>query len=285
MEKRLSHRRSDLERVCGFSSAKFTGVNLFFTLLIGAVLFAIIYGVLLIFRDGSCIWIEMFFHGGEGKRSTIPYFTVFLGCWALAMLLVKMAKLRTQQKALQLKILPEDPNFVLTCATAKTILDNINRLVEDPGRFILLDRINRAIENMRNVEDVSALAECLNTQANNDDEYLSSSYTVCKGFIWAIPVLGFIGTVLGLSSAVGGFGTVVREGGSDPARLISELGNVTGGLSIAFETTFIALVLALIIQLLMTAVLHREELFLDACADYCHKNLISKARSVPVEKM
>ena len=97
--------------------------------------------------------------------------------------------------------------------------------------------------------------------------------------VWAIPVLGFIGTVIGLSTAVGGFGTVVAQG-ADIEQLKSSLGGVTGGLAVAFETTLIALVAALFVQLVMTFVQNKEELFLDDCADYCHRNLIAKMKNV-----
>ena len=278
-EVRLSRRSSDIECILGFSSQKFTSVNYVFTFILGTLLFAIVYGILSIFHDGSCVWIEMFFHGGADNRSSIPYFIVFLGSWSLAIVFVKYMKLKAQRKVLSLDILPKDPQFVLTSATAKYILDNINRLVANPREFVLLDRICRALTNLKNLGNVSAVAECLNTQGENDEGLLTSSYIVLKGYIWAIPVLGFIGTVLGLSGAIGGFGKVVKGGTSDPAELIQSLGGVTGGLSIAFETTLIALVFALAIQLMMTFVNHKEEQFLDECSDYCHRNIISKIKS------
>lgn len=278
--KKLSRKLSDIECICGFKSKKFTDVNTILSFIAGALLTALFYLILSFFREKKFWAIEMFFHGGAEKRSIIPYFTVFLGCWALAILLLKLQKLFVQRKALELNLLPDDNAFVLTCATARTILEKMNLTVSNPKDFVLLDRIQRALVNLKNLGNVSAVAECLNTQAQNDEDYLSSTYTVLKGFIWAIPVLGFIGTVLGLSEAIGGFGGVVKKGVSDPQELIPALGNVTGGLSTAFETTLIALVMALIIQLLMTWVLNREELFLDECSDYCHRCLISKIKSI-----
>ena len=62
--------------------------------------------------------------------------------------------------------------------------------------------------------------------------------------------------------------------------LPAESAAVNALFSVAFETTLIALVFALIIQLLMTVVLNREETFLDECSDYCHRNIISKLKSV-----
>ena len=281
-EGQISRKLSDVESLCGFRSKKFTYVNPFFSHLVGTAIFALIYLSLSFFR-GHHWAADMFFHGGREHRSMIPYFTVFLGCWALAMLLIKMQKLHVQRMVLKLNLLPDDTAFVLTCATARTILEKINLTVSDPADFVLLDRIQRALVNLKNLGNVSAVAECLNTQAKNDEEYLAGSYTILKGFIWAIPVLGFIGTVLGLAGAMGDFGALINKGVT-PQELFAALGNVTGGLSVAFETTLIALVIALLIQLLMTLVLNREELFLDECSDYCHRYLISRIKSLDLAK-
>ena len=280
-QKQISRKLSDIECICGFKSQKFTYVNLVFSFFAGALIFGMIYLVLSSFRNRGWGWaIDMFFHGGKQNRSLIPYFTVFLASWALAILLIKLQKLHVQRKVLELNLLPDDSAFVLTGATARIILEKINLMVSNPSDFVLLDRIQRALVNLKNLGNVSAVAECLSRQAQNDEDFLRSSYTLLKGFIWAIPVLGFIGTVLGLSSAIGGFGEMIGKGVENPQKLVSALGNVTGGLSIAFETTLIALILALIIQLLLNWVLNREELFLDECSDYCHRNLISRIKSL-----
>ncbi len=277
----LSRADSDIENLCGFSSGKFTGAGVVFTFILGVIFWVIFYLPLyFVHRDNPDNQVvAMFFHGGAENRSTIPYYTLFLTCWALAMLLVKYLKLRTQRKALALRIIPDEPDFVLTSATAAEVLNRINVLVENPQEFVLFDRISRALQNLKNLGDVNTVSECLNTSARNDDEFLGGSYTVLKGFIWAIPVLGFIGTVLGLAEAVGGFGRVVAAG-AGIEELKSALGGVTNGLSVAFETTLIALIAALIVQLLMTFLISREELFLDECADYCHQSVISRIRSI-----
>lgn len=282
MSKKLSWAKSDIENICGFHGKKFTRVNFIFTFIIGVLLTAIFYLLLMPMRGKGIQMVDMFFHGGEENRSVIPYFTVFLACFSFAILIIKNLKLKVQRKALAVNILPMDSNFALSPVTAREILDNMYLKVDQPGKFILFDRMERAISNLKNLGSVSAVAECLKNQADNDDNCLSSSYTVLKGFIWAIPVLGFIGTVIGLAEAVGGFGAVVARG-ADIEMLKSSLGGVTSGLAIAFETTLIALVLALLIQLYMTFTLNKEEVFLDDCADYCHRNIISKMRSINLQ--
>ena len=95
--------------------------------------------------------------------------------------------------------------------------------------------------------------------------------------VWAIPVLGFIGTVQGLSSAISTFTKTLASSG-DLAAIKANLQGVTGGLATAFETTLVALVMALILQLFLNALQKRETDFLDECNDYCHQHVISKLR-------
>ena len=76
-----------------------------------------------------------------------------------------------------------------------------------------------------------------------------TSFIFVSTLIWAVPVLGFIGTVLGLARAVSNFGALA---GGDKLSFEAVLPQVTGGLATAFETTLIALVMALILQLFST---------------------------------
>ena len=277
---KLNWNRSDFERKFTFDSKKYTGVNSVFSFIMAIVFSVAFYGLLYACSQfGEFAKINMFFHGGPEQRSTIPYFIVFLSSWSMAILFIKSRKLALQQKALTLDIVPQDVDFVLAPNSASQIMNEMYEKVDDPLKFLLLNRVARSISNLKNIGRISDVAEGLGAQAENDENYLESTYTLIKGFIWAIPVLGFIGTVLGLSEAIGGFGKVVSQG-ADLDKLKDSLGGVTAGLSIAFETTLIALIFALIIQLVLTMLKKREEDFLDECSDYCHRNIISKLKTV-----
>ena len=277
-ERKLNWERSDIENKFGFHGKKYTGVNFFFSLLLGIVFGLAFYGALYpFFRRGDIQIVNMFFHGGPQNRSIIPYFIIFLSSWSLAILFIKSRKLAFQKKALTLDLVPQDPDFVLAASSAEPILESMIDKVNDPKQFLLLNRIQRAISNLKNIGKAAIVPDVMAAQAENDENYIESTYTLIKGYIWAIPVLGFIGTVLGLSEAIGGFGKVVSQG-ADIDKLKSSLSGVTAGLAVAFETTLIALVAALIIQLLLTMLKKQEEDFLDECSDYCHRNILSRLR-------
>ena len=83
-------------------------------------------------------------------------------------------------------------------------------------------------------------------------------YVVPRYINWAIPILGFIGTVLGISLAAEGIQSIVGNRGS-LSDLSSELGDAIAPLGIAFDTTLIALSLSVFLTLLQTALQRWED--------------------------
>jgi biopolymer transport protein ExbB/TolQ len=270
----LNWTRDDIEQRIGFKGGKYTDTNNRLSLMMAIVLTCIAYM--------SFYAINLYGVGQNTMarfidRGITPYFIVFFSAWALSILAIKNSKLAFQRKALALRVVPESREFSLAPGSAIDVLDRMRGLVDDPKHFVLLNRIERALSNLNNMGMVADVSEVLRSQAENDEDHMDSSYSLLRGFIWGIPILGFIGTVLGLSTAIGRFGQVVGAGDAIET-LQSSLQEVTGGLAIAFDTTLIALVAALIIQLILTAVRKREESFLDACRDYCHSHIISRLR-------
>ncbi len=274
----LNFQELDPEAKVGLTPQKYTAVSALWTFFLGLLFTAIFYGALYpLHLQHKWQMIDMFFHGGVENRSSIPYFTMFLTCWCLAFLFVKWRKLAAQRKALTLNFTPADSRFVITRLIAGPLVNQLHQRVYQSEKFMLFWRIECALNGLDNLGHVSEVSAVMNDLAENDANLVESSYTLTKGLIWAIPVLGFIGTVLGLSQAVGGFGSVVSSG-ADLETLKDALGGVTSGLGTAFETTLIALVAALIVQLLMTLLMRKEEEFLDDCSTYCYSNVTSKLK-------
>ena len=267
----LSFDKSDIERRICFPAGQHTSAGPLLAPVGAAVLTVAFYMILTLFPDA-------YFAQSFTERSAVPYVIVFFTAWSVMILLVKQGKLALQRKALSLSLLPrDDPGFVLTPDSVELVLRKLYVSVDDPKHFLLTRRIQTALSNVRNMGRIGDVDDVLRSQAENDEAGCESSYTVLRGMIWAIPVLGFIGTVWGLSQALGSFGAVLT-GASEIGQLRSALQNVTGGLSTAFETTLQGLVAALCIHMWMTMVLRREEKFLDACKDYCQKNIVGRLR-------
>ena len=113
------------------------------------------------------------------------------------------------------------------------------------------------------------------SQSEIDANAVDSSYTLLKVFIWAIPILGFIGTVIGISSAVGGFSGALDQA-QDISVLKESLNGVTQGLATAFDTTLIALVMSMLVMFPTSSIQKSEEDLLNWVDEYCNENLIKR---------
>lgn len=271
----LSWSRQDVEQRLGLRGARFTRVNSRLTFLMAAAATVAFYAAL---TPLAATRVAAMFT----ERGMTPYFISFFTFWALAILLVKWRKLALQRKSLLYRVVPEDHGFVLSATTVDLVFDRMYATVDEPSKFILFNRIVVALSNLRNLGRVTDVDEILRSQAEHDESIMETSYSLLVGFVWAIPVLGFIGTVLGLSQAIGGFGAVLGES-QEVSQIAGSLRTVTGGLATAFETTLEALVAALTIQILLTFLRKSEEEFLDDCAEYCQRHVVNRLRMTPFE--
>ena len=69
-------------------------------------------------------------------------------------------------------------------------------------------------------------------------ERLHQSFATIRTITWAIPIVGFLGTVIGITMAIANV---------TPEQLDSSLGDVTRGLSVAFDTTALALGMSIVL--------------------------------------
>lgn len=99
----------------------------------------------------------------------------------------------------------------------------------------------------------------LQQQAISDEESVRAGYTLIRTFVWALPVLGLIGTVVGVAFAVGGFAQFLGGDIEDVAVIKRNLVGVTSGLSYAFLTTLHGLLTSLLLMLSASALQTREE--------------------------
>ena len=131
----------------------------------------------------------------------------------------------------------------------------VQRWVKDSEAAVQthIDRIRSLIHPHEQVEDRLQFL-----WRRHDESFLIPRYVT-----WAVPVLGFIGTVLGISLAADGIrGLIASESGL--SGLSSELGSAIAPLGIAFDTTLIALSLSVFLTLFLALVQRSEERTLTA---------------------
>ena len=123
-----------------------------------------------------------------------------------------------------------------------------------PGkRRMLLQRVHRVAlylqstraQNLQGVMDVNRDLSAL------DADRLSGQFALVRYIVYLMPVIGFVGTVWGIGSALGGISEALPSV-TDLEGFTSKLGVATSSLQVAFDTTFLALVLSRLLTLLLT---------------------------------
>ena len=182
----LNYQELDPEAKFGLVPKKFTAVSALWTFFLGLIFTGVFYGCLYpLHIQHKYQMVDMFFHGGMENRSTIPYYTMFLTCWCLAFLFVKWRKLKVQRKALSINLTPVDSRFVITRQIASPLVNQLHKRVFQSEKFMLFWRIERTLNCLDNIGHVSDVSAMMNDLAENDENWVESSYTLTKGLIWA----------------------------------------------------------------------------------------------------
>lgn len=100
-------------------------------------------------------------------------------------------------------------------------------------------RLKGALEHVAQAGAADKLDDELKYLADGDRLTAQSGYGLVRLVIWAIPILGFLGTVIGITMAIAEL---------SPEALEESLPQVTSGLGVAFDTTALALGLSMILM-------------------------------------
>jgi biopolymer transport protein ExbB/TolQ len=180
----------------------------------------------------------------------VEYVEVAMFFVGLAALLIKAAELRRQRRDLGSDWLEAIPEGGQNPADAQTLAAS---LAEGKGEreqsSYLVRRLRDAIDLVVRTGSADALEDHLKYLSDLDAARAAQSYGLVRFVIWAIPIMGFLGTVIGITDAIACLSP-------------SQLDNMTGvvsGLGTAFDTTAIALGLSMVLMLLQFIVDRSEQ--------------------------
>jgi len=218
-------------------------------------------------QQASLAWLQ-YARRGVGLINGLSYAAFIL---ALLELIEKRRQIRRDARALGYKLLPEDVGTVIDKAYVPKIFSHLKGLPKEIQETRLAKLVEICATKYQTSNSVSEVSETMRTQLELEFNHLETSYSLIRYLVWAIPVLGFIGTVVGLSDALRFFGQTGEEW----------LGRITSSLAMAFDTTFVALVLAFLLTYVYHRVEREDEDLLNRISDYSLRNFIVRAYFPP----
>jgi hypothetical protein len=189
--------------------------------------------------------------------------------WAALILLTRYLEVRRQRRAFRLALLPTEEGARILPEDARPLQRKVEQLSSHGGPYILSNMIRLALGKYavsRNDKDVS---ETVRMQAEVDQGRLVTGMAIVHYLAWAIPALGFLGTVRGLAMSL-------TMAGKVDLPIESFLNEATKHLNVAFDCTLVALALSLPVMFLIHAIQRDEEALVIDCQQYCLEHLVNR---------
>jgi len=200
----------------------------------------------------------------EYVKNPVECVEVVMFCVALGALGTKLVRNVRERRATRLELLPAWDGNPVPVTEASGLLVGLEAV---PSRFHQTGHVRRAhavLDFLCRRGSAQELDDHLRDLADADALALETSYSLVRFITWAIPILGFLGTVLGITGAISGVTPEVLE---------KSLSTVTDGLAMAFDTTALALGLTMITMFLTFLVDRAESSVLDAVDRYTDRQL------------
>ena len=147
----------------------------------------------------------------------------------------------------------------------KAILE-LEKLPQDISSSPLIETLKASLRRYMITDNVQNTSDAITVSVNNLSLKLDSENTMIRYLIWAIPSLGFVGTVRGIGQALSN---------ADKA-LAGDISGMSQSLGVAFNSTFVALLISLVLMLLLHLLQKMEDSLLINIQSYSDKFLLNR---------
>jgi chemotaxis protein MotA len=204
--------------------------------------------------------------GGVLPAGLIQAFTFFLFFFGMTEVLWINSRLTYEKDSFIMHLLPEKENWVLSTDDVKNLKLKIQD-VERSQKFYLTDLIKKCCTKYALSKSSSEVMALTEAQLRIYQAELENEQSFIRYVIWAIPSVGFIGTVIGIAASLG----YAKDASS-----ASGIEKVTDALAVAFDTTLVALILSIILMYVVHSIQKKQDDLFIRINVYVIENLINR---------
>ncbi len=184
--------------------------------------------------------------------------------WALAIMGYKGRMARQEQAMHERRLIDIPEGTSVLPQDAREYSRSLESLPLGEQALLLPRTLLSALQRFATTGSIQAVSDSVKEQCDMESDRLDSELSMVRYIAWAIPSIGFIGTVRGIGDALGQAHKAVE----------GDISGVTVSLGVAFNSTFVALVLSIIIMFCLHQLqLSQERMVLD-CQRYADKRLM-----------
>ena len=194
--------------------------------------------------------------------------------WALAIMGLKASRTRAEGHMLNRELIAIPEGTSILPRDAREQSRSLEALALEEQDYLLPRALANALSRFTTTGSIPAVSDAVREQCDIEADRLDSELSMVRYISWAIPSIGFIGTVRGIGDALGQAYKAVE----------GDISGVTVSLGVAFNSTFVALVLSIIIMFALHQLqLSQERLVLNT-QRYIDRHLL-RHLSVPPRLM
>jgi biopolymer transport protein ExbB/TolQ len=185
--------------------------------------------------------------------------------WAIAIMGFKGLKSVRQRALLQMDLIPLAEGERILPEDTRDVSRQIQALPPHQREALLPRALLAGLQRFSTTRNIQDVASATHAYCDSEAERLESELSMIRYIAWAIPSIGFIGTVRGIGDALG-YAHKAIEG---------DIFDVTRSLGVAFNSTLIALLISIGLMFLLHQLQQLQERYVLDATSYCDENLIS----------
>jgi len=192
---------------------------------------------------------------------------IVFALWGLVILAQKLVQLRKERRLFAHEFVRISPGERIIPELALDRYKEMKAAVDREPRWrerLLPECMLAALHRFHATNSIQDAANAIKERAEMAADQLDSSLSLVRYITWAIPAIGFIGTVRGIGLALAYAEDAIK----------GDISPVTTALGLAFNSTFVALLISMGLMYVMHVVQSRQEAFVIETQTYCRDKLI-----------
>ncbi|RED44858.1 MotA/TolQ/ExbB proton channel family protein [Aestuariispira insulae] len=191
---------------------------------------------------------------------------IALGLWAACLIVMKSLSIARHRYMYKVDLLASDDEN----QDMKQVLAQLEALDDDTRETPLVQTLLTSLRRFLITRDVQNTSDAIESGVEALAIRLESENSMIRYLIWAIPSIGFIGTVRGIGQALS----------QADLALAGDIAGMTDSLGVAFNSTLVALIVSIILMLLLHGLQRLQDDVIVRTQAYCESFLLNRISKV-----
>src|SRR4051812_13525314 len=196
-----------------------------------------------------------------------PEWEIIFCYWGMIILGYKLVHVTRERRLFKNDFVRVQPGERIIPEDALDRYKELKTAIEREPRWrerLLPECILASLHRFHATASVQDAANAVRERAELASDELDSSLGLVRYIAWAIPAIGFIGTVRGIGDALNHAEQAIH----------GDISDVTSGLGLAFNSTFVGLTMCIVLMFVLHLVQSRQEAFIIETQTFCRDKLI-----------